>query len=141
MEWLPEVRRHRRVVIRGRRGKGDAERGAGTDDTLGRQDTSVRLHDAVTDAETKPRAGAFRLGPEEVLEDALLNFPIQSGAPVPDLDADPAPLVTRPDRQLPYRRAGHRVLGVHDEVEQHLLKLPVVAADTCQPGVEMGFDR
>src|SRR5687768_17509810 len=140
--WMPaEVRRHGRAARGGGGGERNAERGADANDALGRQGTAVRLHDSVADAEAESRSGAFGLGREKGLEDALLYVRGHAGASVPDLDDDPASFVTCGDAELANGSARHRVLGVHDEIQEHLLKLPVITAHRRERRIESGLEH
>ena len=84
------------------------------------------LDDRVGDREAEPRALADFLGGEERIEDARLHVFRNAWSVVVDLEHDRFRFEVVPaaehDRAAAVR-AEHRLLGVDDQVEQHLLKL------------------
>ena len=87
--------------------------------------TLVLAHDAEGDREPEPRPRAGGLGGEERVEDALEQVGRDARPRVLHLDPDHVARAERPHRQalLVALRALHRLLGVGDQVQEHLLEL------------------
>ena len=89
----------------------------------------------------------MRLGRIERLEQAIQLFRLKAAAAVLDADRDPGgsvvPVDTAADVEapVPFVRAAHRVHGVHDEVQQHLLELHAVTEDERKVGWHVGSNR
>ena len=86
----------------------------------------MRLDDAATDREADAGAAARRFGGEERIEDAAAHLVGDAGAAVADDDPHltVAAVVLGADGELPLAApADHRLLGIGDEVGQHLGQL------------------
>jgi hypothetical protein len=98
----------------------------------------VLLHDRVGDREPEAGALANLLGREERVEDPLLHV-LGTPAVVVDLEDDRRVLRFVPgadDERAAAVRREHRLLGVDDEVEQHLLQLVRVGEHVREAGRE-----
>src|SRR5216110_1411988 len=92
--------------------------------THGRFDSdraSMRLDNAIRDAQAKPRSFALRLGREKRIKDLLPNGGINPGARIGDEELHAGRRRTRPDRYLPSRRTGIDRIG--HQVEYYLINL------------------
>ena len=116
------------------------EADAAAGDILGAHPATVRLHDADGEAEPEARALAGRLGREEGVEDPAEVLGRDPGAVILYLDRDRRAVAPGADGQhtLPVR-GPHRVDGVAEEVQQHLLELVGVGPDPRRR-IERGDD-
>ena len=101
------------------------------------------LHDRVRDGQPEPGALADLLRREERIEDLGLHIRRHARTVVGDLEGDRVALDVVPradDERAAAVGREHRLLGVDDQVEQHLLDLVRVGKDLRQPGGERGDD-
>ena len=92
---------------------------------LDRDRPAVLLDDPLAEREAESRPLPARLRREEGLEDPRPDLGRNPRPGVADLEPHPVPLAVEPcrDREPARRRHGaHRVLGIHDEVHQHLVE-------------------
>ena len=129
---LRHADRPRDSRVASRDGQHDAERRAASGRAFHGDRSAVRLDDAVAHAEAEPGAFASGLRREERLEHALQRLLRHAGAGVGHLGDDRVALASGPDHEPLRRRAPHRVLGVDDEVENHLLQLLIIAGELGQ---------
>src|ERR1041384_2599962 len=98
---------------------------------------AVRAHDALADREPEPHA-FFLLGCKERAEDVGQRRFGNADPGVGDGDHHGIRAVARgADRHL--AAAGHRLGGVEQEIDQHLLELVGVRLDRRQPAGDIGF--
>ena len=101
------------------------------------------LHDAVRDGQTEPGPGANLLGREERLEHVRQHLPGDAGPVVDDLRLDRAATFAG---ARSHHDAGAALavvdglLGVEQEVQEHLLELARVAHDRREPRGEVALD-
>ena len=94
------------------------------------------LHDRVRDGQPEPRALADLLRREERIEDFRLQLLRYPGTVVVDLEDDRLALQVVPaadDESAAAVRREHRLLGVDDEIQQHLLNLVRIGEHLRQP--------
>src|SRR5262245_55543388 len=90
----------------------------------------MRIDDRGTDRKTKPET--MLLGGEEWFESAASRLVLEPDATIHDLDLRQARRrLANADRHDPKRQRGrvHGIHGIHDEVQQELLKLHRVSVD------------
>src|ERR1700687_1799978 len=109
------------------------------------QRSAVCLNDAVRDPESE--TGAFlHLRGEEWLEDPRHRFLVDPGAGVPNVDAYDVRRLRIEDAATGLRRddqpstVGHRLGGVEEQVQEHLLQLIRGGADERQRRLELLLD-
>ena len=98
----------------------------------------VLAHDAVGDRQAEARAAADRLGREERIVDARQLLRRNAGAGVGDLGDHAIAVDARRDRQPAAAR--HRVAGVEEQVQEHLLQLMLDAEHRHRPRRELAPD-
>jgi len=113
-----------------------AEGGAPFRVAAGCQSSAVLLYDRPADRES--HAHAVLLGGEEGAEQAFGVAVRKSDAAVAHLDDDVCALLPTVDTDLPmiHRSMLHRLLGVDDQIDQHLVELVAVALDRRQAAAE-----
>src|ERR1700730_15667232 len=91
------------------------------------QVSSMRLDYGMADCQ--PHSDAFRLRGKEWFKDTVGQMRLNSWSRVLNLDQHPICASCRPEQKLPwsFRRQSHGFNGVHDEINQHLLQLHLVA--------------
>src|SRR5258708_9200955 len=97
------------------------------------QSAAVRFDDRTADGQAQ--AHALGLGGVERLEQAVQTLRIQSRAGIPQTDEYAVRSISaRADQQLPrpLADAAHRLDGVDDQVENHLLQLDPICSDDWQ---------
>jgi hypothetical protein len=105
----------------------------------------VGFDDRAADRQAEPHA--VRLGRIERLEQPIQLFRLKPDAAVLDADRDRRASVVRVDTAadveapVPFVRAAHRVHGVHDQVQQHLLELHAIAENEREVCRHVGSNR
>ena len=107
--------------------------------TRTRDAAAVLLHDRVGDRQPEARALADLLRREERIEDLRLHLFRNPGPIVVDLEDDRVAVRVVPgahDQHAAAVRGEHRLLGVDDQIEQHLLELMRIGEHLRQAGGE-----
>src|ERR1700687_4498453 len=99
------------------------------------------LNDAVSDRKSKTGAAILalrgrRLGREKWIVDALNVFLRNARAGIGDAHADEFPIQRR---YVQDSAPGHRVLGIQEQIQKHLLQAPGVALNQGKALVELGL--
>ena len=118
----------------------DGERRAAAGRALRPDPPAVLLDDAVADRQAEARALARLLRREERVEDAAQRLGAHAGAAVAERRRHGAVATPRADAQRALRRSSvgaHRLLGVDDDVQEHLLDLVRVEHRLRQRRVEL----
>src|SRR5664279_4231057 len=105
------------------RSQGERELGPTLRSIFGTQLASVLAHDAVADPKAETGAIADLLGGEERLENPADDIIRNTGAVVRNLDMDVIAGAKRRDRQLGPGNVAHRIHGVVDQIDDHLVCL------------------
>ena len=108
-------------------GQRHGEARALTDRAVAGDRAVVLAHDAIGDRQAEAGALADRFGGEERIVDARDVFAGNPGARIGDFDHGAVALETGGNRQPATAR--HRVLGIQEEIEEHLLQLVLHADD------------
>ena len=117
-------------------GKLDVERRARAGTRRKADPAAVLLHDRIRHGQAEARALADFLRREERIEDLRLQLLGDSRAVIVDLEHHRLPLDVVPaahDERAAAVRRQHRLLGVDDQVQQHLLHLMLVGEDLRKP--------
>ena len=98
--------------------------------------TAMFLDDGIRHGQSEPSSLANILRGEEGIENLRLHFNGDAGAIVTDFQCDDLGLGIVPradDERTPAVRREHCLLGIDDQVEQHLLDLMRIRKDLRQP--------
>src|SRR5574343_1301849 len=135
------IRMVRSSVMAGSERKFEGEDGAAVRMVAAVQATTEIAQDAGGNGQTQAQAVAGRFGREERLEEALLGFVAEAGAMVANGQADVGVVAVPGQFDARLGLIVHRIEGIADQVDQHLLQPVGIAERNRLCGRTAAFNR
>ena len=120
--------------------------------TLNFDESVMVVHDSIHHGEAEPGAASLTLRREERLKHTAARFLVHTRSRIlhGDVNVFALPRILEPDfevasphhlrRNLDGTAVGHRVAGIHTEVQKHLVQLVRVSDDSGKRGVKVEFE-